>query len=788
MLGGQTQLRLCNYLKAVADAEISIEVSRTVLAEKKEFEPHTAFRRIDKLNRGYITVGDMIEFLEEMELTPLESQVRNFFILYDTDNDYKLSYDDFKNAVLPASNLSLRELATNRGSYSDQPLSYAASWAMARVFEKEIQSFKQLDIKREAVVDQLDWDINTAFNTIDEERFGYIDAEAIGAFFKRLEERIAPNEIDALLRRGDKDADGKLDFTEFMRLLQPIDSYDRKVSLSPEKRSPTKVTSGLEATPSKISVRNITPIRIGSPPRTSSPRTLSSKKREASPSDADYNRYLRESYQMQLERRGELSPKRSSRRGSRRSSQRSSPRNSRSPRSRSPSLRQEPTDYRVDIGYRTVKTYDTPTRVSRSGAESMGQQSETQTPARRSRSPKLRSELTDYRVENNYRTVKAYDESARQSVASESRSTRNGVSSVERPTRTSKSPKLREEPTNYREGTGYRTVRAYENAPFQASAGRTQHKEPESEIKRPEEEQTESKKDPVEISKRLEFVQREAKPEKPERLNDFGTPARRNPEEVKSTEATFKKGDHIDVTESKYFSPNKTGDFNSTSQRKSPLKSYEEQYLAKAMNQVAILDKKLENMKNQLALCEDFTVMNAYKRIIDSSGQGVGSKAQFEESTKKLGIFLTQSELDAVFKRFDADSDGNVSLHEFEHAITPVAREYAKKLKLRVEENPLTRSTLQQLIEFIKTLGEVESAVEDLRLRLSKRVSLDSAFKALDTREKGHIGVDEMKKMLMNYGIYPESRDLETLKNRIDLNEDGVVSSEEFTKTMTPSK
>lgn len=57
------------------------------------------------------------------------------------------------------------------------------------------------------MIDQIDWDINTAFNAVDEERLGFIDPEAIESFFKRLGERIVSNEIDALFRRRDKDAD-----------------------------------------------------------------------------------------------------------------------------------------------------------------------------------------------------------------------------------------------------------------------------------------------------------------------------------------------------------------------------------------------------------------------------------------------------------------------------------------------------------------------------------------------------------------------------------------------------
>lgn len=799
MLSGPTQLRLSNYLKAIADAEISTEVTRIVLAEKKDFEPYTGFRRIDKHNKGYLTIEDVIEFLEEMDFVPTEAQVRSFFVLYDTDNDMRLSYSDFKNAVLPATNQYARELATNRGSYHSQELSYGASWALARVFEKEIQAFKQLEIKRQSVIDQNDWDISTAFNSVDEERLGYIDPEAIGAFFQRLGEKIAPNEIDALFRRGDKDADGKIDFTEFMKLLQPVNNNDRKVSLSPEKRSSTR--AGFE-TPSKYKARNTSPIRIGSPARVSgTPQQLSSIKKEEPKSEFTSSRYKDNISQLNFTpARFEVSSKKISPRESRKISPRTSHRSS-----RSPSLKKEITDYRTESGYRTIKTYDSPARsTTQKGSEIKVFNESSQSPSRRSKSPRFKSDLTDYRISSNVRTIKTYDELPRQSAYSNflaSSSKYGGLSdSIEPQSRKKRSPSLRQEPTTYREETNFRTVRVYEYASPQARESRETirtvrpwrdteitQREPQSEIKKLEE-KADDKKTKEEISKKLEFEQREVKPTKQQPIEDNKTPSKKNLELEKSNEMSFKKSPNVDVTEFQRDTPTKTGAFNDGSHKKSQLNFYNEQFLARAINQIVTLDKKLENLKNNLAICEDFTIIGAYKALIDNSGKGNGSKANFEENIRKLGVFFTQTELNTVFKRFDADGDGNISLREFENTMSPVSMSYTRLIRLRMEEQPISKSTLSQLIEFVKTIGSVEFALEDLRTRLSRRVSLEDAFKALDNREKGFIDISEFKNLLARYRIYLESKDLQTVRNRLDLNEDGRITSEEFTKTMSPAK
>ena len=63
MLGYQTELKLANLFKSIADGEKQIEVTRQVLAEQNQFEPYTAFKRIDRLSHGDLSVYDIHRFL-----------------------------------------------------------------------------------------------------------------------------------------------------------------------------------------------------------------------------------------------------------------------------------------------------------------------------------------------------------------------------------------------------------------------------------------------------------------------------------------------------------------------------------------------------------------------------------------------------------------------------------------------------------------------------------------------------------------------------------------------------
>jgi len=368
-----------------------------------------------------------------------------------------------------------------------------------------------------------------------------------------------------------------------MKLLQPVNSNDRKVSLSPEKRSPSKLAANFESPSRRFKPRNTRPIRI-SPSRSSSPQTLASIQKEEPKPEIGYTRYRdRISWLDGVQTRTEVSSKKISPRESRRISPKDSPRNS-----RYPSLKKEIPDYRTESGYRTIKTSDPPVRTPEKGSKIRVFNEESQSPSRRSKSPRFKSDLTDYRIGSNLRTIKTYDEPARQSAYSNllTSSSRHGLSDTnEQQPRKKKLPSLRQEPTTYREETNYRTVKVFDYPPSQVRESRETERpwretekirrEPQSEIKKPEE-KPEDKKNKVEVSKKLEFEQKESKPYKQEPPGDYKTPSKEGLKDEKSNEMSFKKSANFDSAEVQRYSPTATGSFHDTSDKKSHLKSYDE--------------------------------------------------------------------------------------------------------------------------------------------------------------------------------------------------------------------
>lgn len=83
---------------------------------------------------------------------------------------------------------------------------------------------------------------------------------------------------------------------------------------------------------------------------------------------------------------------------------------------------------------------------------------------------------------------------------------------------------------------------------------------------------------------------------------------------------------------------------------------------------------------------------------------------------------------------------------------------------------------------------ENEFHSEKLRQRLSRRPLFDNfeAFEALDIDKNGFVSKYEFRELLANHGFYATQKELDSLMNRYDQNEDGKVSYTEFVREITP--
>jgi hypothetical protein len=58
-----TKSKLGELLLTIAEDELIIEQQRQMLASMQEFEPYSAFTRLDRENKGFVTGRDIQQFI-----------------------------------------------------------------------------------------------------------------------------------------------------------------------------------------------------------------------------------------------------------------------------------------------------------------------------------------------------------------------------------------------------------------------------------------------------------------------------------------------------------------------------------------------------------------------------------------------------------------------------------------------------------------------------------------------------------------------------------------------------
>lgn len=68
---------------------------------------------------------------------------------------------------------------------------------------------------------QVDFSTVAAFTVIDQQRHGYLDFEAVRKFLAKFKKEVKKSDVNAIIRRMDLDADGKITFREFAHGITP---------------------------------------------------------------------------------------------------------------------------------------------------------------------------------------------------------------------------------------------------------------------------------------------------------------------------------------------------------------------------------------------------------------------------------------------------------------------------------------------------------------------------------------------------------------------------------------
>lgn len=748
MISVQTQLRLARFIKATADLESSVEITRQSLAENEGFEPQLAFKYLDASNQNFLSEKELKHFLSKLEIKHNPEDINFFIKQFSSQGNSQLNYSDFESIVLSASRYDLRQQAISRKRFKAEELPSTAVWVLGRLFQKAIEGTKKLETLQNELIISNDWNTTEAFMAIDRRRSGSLTPGATLEFLKNSQVIATLEDITSFMRRADKDGDGKINYRDFLVFMESkqkvgtiIGTPERKRTIT-EYASPSLRESNFRSPVSQNSVLTGTSFlkyQVYTPEKTLTNNSLHNYLFQSADNDQVHllsspDDDIRNVSSSKHKRVTHLSPE------------------------NEVTVEKSATTSQAFQAFQSKNSVLTSLNSHSILSAQKPKDSHFITNSKTFRS--TFSSVTAFNV-----TSDEYHTSTMCTVTSPRQSSGIKVSNP------------RSNPLNYHEFSR-KLLLEEETSPKVKSFSSRSHREMRyvftghrstlrsSHHLNQKEFTTSSQKYRI-GSASPEMPAREFGEHALSSQKTFSTDYAMSPRHERSSEHYLRK---------------------TTRSEKSPIRGCEEEYLTKSIKQIIQLERELEKCKTDLIFKKDFTVASCYHKIINQNDQEAINREHFETNLRNFGVFFTKTEVTAVFERFDNDGDGLINFADFEKVVMPSSQALGSILSGKDSSVELEDRTFKQFISFVKKLAEAESQIADIRIRVSKRFTLEDAFKAIDIKECGYIDVDELRTLLTYYGVFPSSTDLQSLINRIDQDKDGKLSLSEFTKGFSPLK
>ena len=212
MCSPETEQKLCKLLLILADGERTIEISRQVLSDLKEFDSFQIFKNIDIEDKNKIDCYSIINFLRIKGIYCTEEEASLIILFYDQDYDNVLSYPEFINIIQ-----SEKSLKNNLNKPPKDKIPFDVDYSLGKLLEKEVELSRKFIYALKDIKCRYDFNIHNLYHKI--KYFNSITNESLRAFFQKNEVSFLESDIKLILKRLDLNKDGIIDLCEFHALL-----------------------------------------------------------------------------------------------------------------------------------------------------------------------------------------------------------------------------------------------------------------------------------------------------------------------------------------------------------------------------------------------------------------------------------------------------------------------------------------------------------------------------------------------------------------------------------------
>ena len=214
----------------------------------------------------------------------------------------------------------------------------------------------------------------------------------------------------------------------------------------------------------------------------------------------------------------------------------------------------------------------------------------------------------------------------------------------------------------------------------------------------------------------------------------------------------------------------------------------EDNLLNKYLKNLMDAEKRIEDLKMELAMRDDFNCEDAF-RIFEKNNKGFLTNEDLKNGLISLDIYATDSDVRSLMKRYDLNKKGFLNYVDFFDMIIPYEKDFRNLVE---DKSPKSCCACKSPDIFMFTTKLfLKNLFKDLidyenKLNLMKKnydiinMNLRDIFNSIDISNIGVLTIDNLLGYLDKNGLLDNKKDGNLLFIRFDKNRDGNVDFEEF--------
>ena len=214
----------------------------------------------------------------------------------------------------------------------------------------------------------------------------------------------------------------------------------------------------------------------------------------------------------------------------------------------------------------------------------------------------------------------------------------------------------------------------------------------------------------------------------------------------------------------------------------------EDNLLNKYLKNLMDAEKRIEDLKMELAMRDDFNCEDAF-RIFEKNNKGFLTNEDLKNGLISLDIYATDSDVRSLMKRYDLNKKGFLNYVDFFDMIVPYEKDFRNLVE---DKSPKSCCACKSPDIFMFTTKLfLKNLFKDLidyenKLNLMKKnydiinMNLRDIFNSIDISNLGVLTVENLLCYLDKNGLLDNKKDGNLLFIRFDKNRDGNVDFEEF--------